>query len=51
QIRGWGLAGLERALRILMQTDLTLRSGSAAPPEALVSRALIGIARLRQGAG
>ena len=47
QIRSWGAPRLERALKELMDTDLALRSSSAAPQMALLERAFIRIAMMR----
>ena len=44
QARSWGIAKLERALALLLDTDLTLRSTSRAPDMALIERALLKIA-------
>ena len=49
QARDLGSARIERALGILLDTDLDLRSSSAAPQQALVERALIRIAMLGRG--
>ncbi|WP_308917145.1 DNA polymerase III subunit delta [Jannaschia sp. LMIT008] len=46
QARSWGNARLDAALKLLMDTDLTLRSGSAAPQMAVMERALIRLARM-----
>jgi DNA polymerase III subunit delta len=43
----WDMAALEKALALLVETDLTLRSTSRAPGMALMERALIRIARMR----
>ncbi|WP_417250230.1 DNA polymerase III subunit delta [Celeribacter sp.] len=48
QAQGWGMHKLETALRILTETDLTLRSASRAPTMAVMERALIRIAMLSQ---
>lgn len=47
QIRAWGVPRLERALTTLTDADLTLRSASKAPQEAMLERALIRIAMMR----
>ncbi|MEM9012721.1 MAG: DNA polymerase III subunit delta [Pseudomonadota bacterium] len=47
EARGWGPARLERALHLLLEADLSLRSTTAAPAAALLERALIRIAMLR----
>ena len=44
QAQALGRERIERALALLVETDLTLRSSSRAPQEALVERALIRIA-------
>jgi DNA polymerase-3 subunit delta len=44
----WGVRGLEGAVGILLDTDLTLRSASRAPGMALMERALIRIAMSRR---
>jgi DNA polymerase-3 subunit delta len=46
QARRWGVARLEKALAVLMDTDLALRSASQAPGMALLERAFIRIAML-----
>ncbi|WP_432817376.1 DNA polymerase III subunit delta [Sulfitobacter sp. JB4-11] len=47
QARAWGAAKLEKALSVLTETDLTLRSaGQNAPALALVERAFIRLAML-----
>ena len=44
----WGTRGLEQALAVLVETDLTLRSaGQRAPAMALMERALIRLAMLK----
>jgi DNA polymerase-3 subunit delta len=45
QAQSWGLRPSEKALSILVETDLTLRSSSKAPLMAVMERALIRIAR------
>ncbi|MFN4170381.1 MAG: DNA polymerase III subunit delta [Pseudorhodobacter sp.] len=47
QAQGLGRAQAERALQLLVETDLTLRSSSRAPGMALVERALLRIASVR----
>ncbi len=42
----WGSARLERALRLLVDTDLQLRSADTAPQMALMERALIRLAMM-----
>ena len=49
QARAWGAAKLETALAVLMETDLTLRSASSAPPMAVMERALIRLAMMARG--
>lgn len=49
QAQSWGMAPLEDALRLLLDTDLTLRSSSRAPQMALVERALIRLAMTPRG--
>lgn len=49
QAQGWGLRRLEQALRLLVETDLSLRSTQRAPQMALMERSLIRLARLRGG--
>ena len=44
QASSWGMAKLERALALLLDTDLTLRSTSRAPDMALMERTLLKIA-------
>lgn len=46
QTSNWGRDRLERALSTLMETDLTLRSSSAAPKQAVMERALIRLAMM-----
>lgn len=46
QARAWGGPRLEGALALLMETDLTLRSSSAAPQMAVMERALIRLSRM-----
>lgn len=46
QARRWGKFRLERALGVLMDTDLTLRSSSPTPDMALLERAFIRVAML-----
>lgn len=46
QARAWGTQRLEGALAMLMETDLTLRSASAAPQMAVMERALIRLSRM-----
>lgn len=46
QARRWGAVRLEKALAVLMDTDLALRSSSHAPAMALLERAFIRIAML-----
>jgi DNA polymerase III subunit delta len=48
QAQGWGLPGLEAALAVLVETDLTLRSASRAPAMAVMERALIRLAMMRR---
>lgn len=46
QTSNWGRDRIERALGTLMETDLTLRSSSAAPAHAVMERALIRLAMM-----
>ncbi len=46
QAQRWGPAKLEQALRLLLETDLTLRSAQTAPEMAILERALIRIAMM-----
>ncbi len=46
QARAWTAARLETALSVLLEADLTLRSGGRAPAMALMERALIRVAML-----
>ncbi len=46
QAARWGMRNLERALAILLDTDLKLRSGAQAPAMPLMERALLRIAFL-----
>ncbi|ALI55849.1 DNA polymerase III subunit delta [Celeribacter marinus] len=48
QAHNWGMFKLENALKILTETDLTLRSASRAPTMAVMERALIRLAMLAQ---
>lgn len=47
QTRAWGVARLEKALSVLMDTDLTLRSSQKAPDQALIERAFIRLSMMR----
>jgi DNA polymerase-3 subunit delta len=47
QARDWGVSRLETALKILIETDLTLRSASRAPAMAVMERSLLRLARLK----
>ena len=50
QAQNWGAARLQRAISLLTDTDLQLRSaGRTAPEMALVERALIRLAMMRRG--
>lgn len=44
----WGARGLESALALLVDTDLTLRSASRAPAMAVMERAMIRLAMMRR---
>ena len=46
QAQAWGVHKLEKALELLIDTDLQLRSASKAPQAALVERTLIRLAHL-----
>ncbi len=46
QAQGWGVRRLEQALTVLIDTDLSLRSAAAAPPMAVMERALIRLAMM-----
>lgn len=46
QAQAWGMFRLEDAIRLLVETDLTLRSSSRAPQMALMERALIRLAMM-----
>jgi DNA polymerase-3 subunit delta len=48
QAQGWGLRKLEKALSMLTDTDLALRSASRAPAMAVMERTLIRLAMLRK---
>ena len=48
QAQKWGMRGLEQALALLIETDLTLRSTSRAPTMAVMERALIRIAMMKR---
>lgn len=43
----WGVARLEEVLRLLVETDLTLRSSSRAPSMAVIERAFMRIAMMK----
>ena len=47
QVRGWGGPRLEKALEVLMDTDLALRSPRPVPEMAMVERAFIRISMLK----
>ena len=47
QVRLWGGMRLEKALGVLTDTDLSLRSSSKAPAHAMLERALIRISMMR----
>lgn len=49
QIRAWGVGRLERALSLITETDLALRSGGPLPDRALLERAALRIAMQRAG--
>jgi DNA polymerase-3 subunit delta len=49
QLRHWTPARLERAMALIGETDLVLRSGGEVPARALVERALLRIAHQRNG--
>ncbi|TQS71351.1 DNA polymerase III subunit delta [Rhodobacteraceae bacterium] len=46
QAQTWGMYRLEDALKLLVETDLTLRSASRAPQMALVERAMMRLAMM-----
>lgn len=46
QAQAWGMFRLEDALKLLIETDLTLRSASRAPQMAVMERALIRLAMM-----
>lgn len=48
QAQSWGVHNLEKAIGILTDTDLTLRSSSRAPSMAVMERALIRLAMLNR---
>lgn len=48
QAQGWGMHNLEKAIGLLTDTDLTLRSTSRAPAMAVMERALIRLAMLNR---
>ncbi len=48
QAQGWGMNNLEKAIGILTDTDLTLRSTSRAPAMAVMERALIRLAMINR---
>jgi len=47
QARGWGGMRLEKALCVLINTDLSLRSSSKAPAQAILERSFIRISMMR----
>ncbi len=47
QAGNWGMARLEDVLRLLVETDLTLRSTTRAPAMAVIERAFIRIAMMK----
>ena len=47
QVRQWGGMRLEKALGVLTDTDLSLRSSSKAPTHAMLERAFIRISMMR----
>lgn len=49
QAQAWGMGPLEDAMRLLLDTDLALRSSTRAPQMALVERALIRLAMTPRG--
>lgn len=51
QAQNWGRDRLERAVALLIDTDLQLRSASSAPQQALVERALIRLAMMTRNRG
>jgi len=51
QAQNWGRDKLERAVTLLIDTDLQLRSASTAPQHALVERVLIRLAMMGKGRG
>lgn len=50
QASKWGMFRLEEALKVLIETDLTLRSASKAPQMALMERALLRLAMMARHA-
>lgn len=46
QAQGWGLRRLEEAIRLLVDTDLALRSSQRAPTMALMERALLRLSEM-----
>ena len=48
QATQWGARSLERALALLVETDLTLRSASRAPTMGVMERALIRLAMMKR---
>jgi DNA polymerase III subunit delta len=48
QVQAWSMRGLETAVAVLLETDLTLRSASRAPAMALMERALIRLSMMRR---
>ncbi|MEL6168792.1 MAG: DNA polymerase III subunit delta [Pseudomonadota bacterium] len=48
QASAWGRARLERALALLVDTDLALRSSARAPSDAVIERTLVRLAMMAQ---
>ena len=48
QVKSWGVHRLEKALSVLMDTDLALRSSRPVPTLAMIERAFIRIAMMRR---
>ena len=51
QARAWGVRRLDRAIQLLTETDLALRSAARAPQMAVIERALIRLAMMGRGMG
>ena len=48
QAQAWGMRGAEEAIRLLVETDLTLRSASRAPGMAVLERTLLRLSEMQR---